>query len=212
MTIGGRTESMSLPGEKTVEGRQRRVIWRLEYTLLIGVALFMTAFTVAFFYFGTDVSQLRTYGYAGLFLINLLGAASIFLPTPAGASVLGGGAFLNGFLGIPSFLWVGLVAGLAESIGEFTGYAAGYGGRIIVQERPEYERVHRWMERRGVVTMFVLSAIPNPLFDVAGIAAGALQMPLRRFFLSVLAGKILKDMFMAAVGGLGVFIFGTFLG
>jgi membrane protein YqaA with SNARE-associated domain len=53
--------------------------------------------------------------------------------------------------------------------------------------------------------MFVFSAIPNPVFDVVGVAAGAVRMPLWRFFFSVLAGKILKDI---ALAGGGVLVIG----
>ena len=161
-----RREEDSAPPER------RGLVWRLEYTLLVGGALLMTAFAVAFFYFGADTSNLKAWGYAGVFLINLVGSASILLPSPAVASVFGGGALLEDFLGVPAFLWVGLVAGLGEALGEFSGYAAGYGGRIVFENRPEYERVHGWMERHGTVSMFLLSLFPNPLFDVAGGAGG----------------------------------------
>ncbi len=190
---------------------RRWAAWRLEYALLILVVAVMTAFAFAFFYFQVEVSRLKDYGYAGVFLISFIGAASMFLPTPAIASVIGGGAVLNSYLGIPAFVFVGVVAGLAEALGEFTGYAAGYGGRIMFEERPEYKRVQGWMERHGVITMFVMSVLPNPLFDVAGAAAGVVRMPLGRFFLSVLAGKIIKDMYMAALGDFGIEILGGFL-
>ncbi len=185
--------------------------WRLEYTLLIFVVVLMTVFAFAFFYFQVEVSRLKDYGYAGVFIISFIGAASMILPTPALASVVGGGAILNSYLGIPTFVWVGIVAGLGEALGEFTGYAAGYGSRIMIQERPEYKRVQRWMERHGVMTMFVMSVLPNPLFDVAGAAAGVVRMPLGRFFLSVLAGKIIKGMYMAALGEFGIEILGGLL-
>ncbi len=198
---------MGLREDETASSERRGFGWRLEYSLLLAVALLISAFTIAFFYVGADISNLRAYGYAGLFVINLIGAASILLPSPAAASVFGGGAFLSSFLGVPAFVWVGLVAGLGESIGEFSGYAAGYGGRIIVQKRPEYRRIHGWMQRHGVITMFLLSIVPNPLFDLAGIAAGAVQMPVLRFFLAVLGGKVIKDLYLAAIGGLGAAIF-----
>jgi uncharacterized membrane protein YdjX (TVP38/TMEM64 family) len=181
----------------------RGFTWRLEYTLLIGVALLLTAFAVAFFYLNSDISNLKSYGYIGLFFINLIGAASILLPSPAAASVLGGGALLDDFLGVPAFVWVGIVAGLGESIGEFSGYAAGYGGRIVVENRPEYQRIHSWMDRRGTITMFLMSTIPNPFFDVAGLAAGAVEMPVRNFFAAVLSGKLIKNWWMAAAGAGG---------
>jgi len=184
--------------------------WRLEYTLLIAVALLLSIFAIAFFYFSSNVSDLKSYGYGGLFVINLIGAASILLPSPAGASVLGGGALLADFLGVPAFVWVGLVAGTGEAIGEFSGYAAGYGGRLIIEDRPAYARIYNWMERRGTLTMFLMSMFPNPLFDIAGLAAGAVRMPVRRFFFTVLAGKVIKDTWMAALAGFGVTIFTHF--
>ena len=199
--------TMSRREEEPAPPAKRPFQWRLEYSLLVGVAVLMTAFAVAFFYFGADTSNLKSWGYGGLFLINLLGAASILLPSPAGASVLGGGALLDDFLGVPAFIWVGLVAGFAESLGEFSGYAAGYGGRIIFENRPEYRRVQGWMERRGTRTMFLLAIVPNPLFDLAGVAAGAVRMPIRRFYLAVLSGKLIKDTYLAAIGGLGASIF-----
>ncbi len=188
-----------------------RFAWRFEYTVLIAVGLMLTAFALVFFYFSTDISNLKSYGYVGLFLVNVIGAASILLPSPAAASVFGGGALLQNLLGIPAFVWVGMVAGLGEAIGEFSGYAAGYGGRLMVERRPIYERIHRWMDSHGTITMFLMSTVPNPLFDVAGLAAGAVQMPMRRFFLAVLAGKVIKDTWMGAVGAGGVAILTHFM-
>jgi membrane protein YqaA with SNARE-associated domain len=203
---------MSLPEEETTTAKRRRwTLLRLEYILLIVVVVIMTVFAFAFFYFQVEVSRLKDYGYVGVFLVNFIGAASMILPTPAAASVVGGGAILNSYLGIPTFVLVGVVAGLAEALGEFTGYAAGYGGRIMVQERPEYQWLQRWMERRGVLVMFVMSVIPNPFFDIAGAAAGVVRMPLGRFFLAVLAGKIIKDTYMAAAGDFSSDLLGSLL-
>lgn len=192
--------------EDSTPQERQGFLWRLEYSLLVAVALLMTAFAILFFYFGANISDLESWGYAGVFFINLVGAASILLPSPAGASVVGGGALLDDILGVPAFLWVGLIAGLAEALGEFTGYAAGYGGRLVFENRPEYQRVYGWMERHGTGTMFFLSAFPNPLFDLAGVAAGAVRMPIRRFFPAVLGGKIIKDIWLAGLGGLGATI------
>jgi membrane protein YqaA with SNARE-associated domain len=204
---------MSLPEDETTTARRRRwMVLRLEYILLIVVVLITTIFAFSFFYFQVEVERLKDYGYAGVFLVNFIGAASMILPTPAAASVVGGGAILNSYLGIPTFVLVGVVAGLAEALGEFTGYAAGYGGRLIFQERPEYQWLQRWMERRGVLVMFVMSVIPNPLFDIAGAAAGVVRMPMGRFFLAVLAGKIIKDTYMAAAGDFSSNLLGSLLG
>lgn len=211
--VTGETEASDLAvptGADTASERQTAFRWRLEYTLLLAVGLVLSLSAIAFFYFSSDVSNLASYGYVGLFLVNLVGAASILLPSPAAASVVGGGGLLQDFLGVPAFIWVGLVAGTGEAIGEFSGYAAGYGGRVIVEERPSYFRIKRWMERRGTLTMFLMSTFPNPLFDVAGLAAGAVQMPVKRFFLATLAGKVIKDLWLAALGGLSFAILTDF--
>ncbi len=179
---------------------KRRIPWRNEYALLIAAVVLVTAFAFAFFYFDIDITELQTYGYLGVFAISFIGAASIVLPTPSLAAIFGGGAVLDPLLGIPAPILVGLVAGLGEALGEFTGYAAGYGGSPVIQERSFYRFVESWMNRHGTITMFVFSLIPNPVFDIAGAIAGATRMPLWRFFLSVWAGKTLKDILIAATG------------
>ena len=176
---------------------------RIEYLLLVLIALLTTSFAFLFFFFEVDVAELKTYGYAGLFAISLISAASIVLPMPGAAAIAGAGALLDPVFGIPVPIMVALVAGLAEAIGELTGYAAGYGGSMLFRDRPIYPRVKSWMERRGVLTMFLLSSVPNPLVDVAGVAAGAVGMPMRSFFAGVLPGKIVKNFYLAA-GGLAV--------
>lgn len=164
------------------------------------LAVLITASAFVFFFFDIDLARLNTYGYAGLFLVSLISAASIVMPMPGAAAITGAGALLDPLLGIPVPVLVGLVAGPAEALGELTGYAAGYGGSTLFRDRPTYARVQRWMERRGVLTMFALSVFPNPLVDVAGVAAGAVRMRLERFFFGVLAGKIFKNIYLASGG------------
>lgn len=203
---------MQLPDEeRSVDEAAPRVArqwlglaWRLEYIALSLAFVVVTVFAFTFFYFDIDIASLRTYGYIGVFAISVIGAASIVLPTPSIAAVLGSGTVLNPLLGIPPFLLVGVVAGFGEALGEFTGYALGFGGSPAVRERPFYQMLERWMTRHGTVTMFVFSAVPNPAFDIAGVAAGAVRMPVWRFFFSVLAGKVIKDIGLAGAGVLGI--------
>jgi uncharacterized membrane protein YdjX (TVP38/TMEM64 family) len=56
------------------------------------------------------------------------------------------------------------------------------------------------MEQRGDITIFVLSVIPNPFFDLAGIAAGTLRYPLWRFLLACWLGKTIKTTVVAWAG------------
>jgi uncharacterized membrane protein YdjX (TVP38/TMEM64 family) len=190
-------EELPVEAEPAVERAQ---LGRFEYALL-GVLVVMAAGTgVGYFVFDVNLDTLDAYGYAGLFVISLISAASIVMPMPGAAAITSAGALLDPVLGIPVPVLVGLVAGPAEALGELTGYAAGYGGSGLFRDRPSYPRVQRWMERRGIITMFLLSSFPNPLVDVAGVAAGAVKMELPRFFVGVLGGKIVKNIYLASGG------------
>lgn len=172
----------------------------MEYALLGAIGALITALAFVFFYFDLDVAELNRYGYIGLFAISLISAASIVLPMPGAAAIAGAGALLDPVLGIPVPIVVALVASPAEAIGELTAYAAGYGGRPLFQDRPFYPRIRAWMERRGVMTMFLLSVFPNPFVDVAGVTAGAVRMPVWHFFSGVVPGKIIKNLYLSAGG------------
>lgn len=140
------------------------------------------------------VKQIGSYGYAGLFLLTLLANATIVIPSPALAAVFLFGAALNPWL-------VGLTSGLAAGIGESTGYIAGYSGSMVFANKSRlYPRVKAWVQRWGVLTIFVLAIIPSPIIDLAGIAAGAMRIRFVSYLLACIAGKTLRYMGVAWMG------------
>ncbi len=120
----------------------------------------------------------------------LLASGGLVVPVPALAITCTTATFLN-----PAA--VAVIAGLAGTIGELTGYFLGFGGSGVLERRRFYHRVEGWMRKRGGLILFLVSAIPNPLFDVAGIAAGALRYPLWRYLIAVGAGKLVKFFIIA---------------
>src|SRR5207249_1809390 len=92
---------------------------------------------------------------------------------------------------------VGLAAGTGGAIGEMTGYIAGLSGQSVIERMDIYERIAPYIRRFGPWAIFIMAAIPNPFFDLAGIAAGVLKMPAWRFFLAVWAGQIIKMLLIA---------------
>ena len=148
-------------------------------------------------YFRERLQELQEYGYAAVFLIGLVSNATLILPVPglAVSSILGG--VFNPWV-------VGLVGGLGQALGELTGYMAGYSGQTLVDENAIYNRLTGWMQRYGMLTVFVLALIPNPIFDVGGLAAGALRLPVWKFLLSAMAGKIIKNIAFALLGYYGI--------
>jgi membrane protein YqaA with SNARE-associated domain len=167
--------------------------WR-GFPLLRALALFLSlAITAAIIIFRQHLAAFAGYGYLGVFVVSLLGNATVILPVPSLLAVFAGGTAFNPFI-------VGLVAGVAEPLGELTGYLAGYGGAAIVENRQRFQRLQHWMQRHGFITILVLSAIPNPLFDMAGVSAGALRMPVWKFLLSCWIGKTAKALAIAWLG------------
>jgi membrane protein YqaA with SNARE-associated domain len=151
------------------------------------------AISISVFVISDRVEQFGRYGYPGVFLVSLLGNATIVLPAPSLAVVSVMGSVLNPYL-------VGLLAGAGEALGELTGYLAGYSGRAIIEDQEQYERLVRRTQKYGLWVIFLLSIFPNPLFDLAGIAAGALKIPVSSFLLVCWIGKTIKTV-LFALGG-----------
>ena len=176
------------PSEKSQD--PRNPWWQVVATGVLAVIVTVAVFVVAK---RVDPEQLKRYGYLGVFLISMLSSATIVLPAPSLAIVSVVGAVLSPYL-------LGPCAGAGEAIGELTGYLAGYSGRAVVENRKNYERIVRWTEKYGLWVVFALSVIPSPLFDLAGIAAGALKIPVHKFLLVCWIGKSIKAT-LVALGG-----------
>ena len=136
------------------------------------------------------ISGVEAVGYPGVFFLSFLGSVAMVFPVPGLFSVCGASVFLSPLL-------IGLLAGVGETIGEVSGYAIGYGGGTVVERRRFYPRLKRWMDTRGTLVIFLVSIIPNPVFDVVGIAAGGVRYPFTRFMAIVLVGKTIKGVMVA---------------
>jgi len=185
------------------EGGVRRGARRWEY--YVGVlGIFLTvAMAVAVVYFWDSVQRLEGYGYAGAFFISILGGATIIIPVPMLAVVFALGGVLTPY-------WVGVAAGLGETVGALTIYMTGYGGGTALinskhgRIQAAYGRLMGLMERRGSWTLFLLSAILNPFFYPAALTAGALRFGMRRYFIICWVGKTIKGMTVAYAGYYGL--------
>ncbi|MEE9324838.1 MAG: VTT domain-containing protein [Dehalococcoidia bacterium] len=173
----------------------KKGFWTREKYLALLVITAVFAISFVLFILGREITP-KDVGYLGVFLATLLGNATIILPLPAGAAVIAGGALLSPIL-------VALVGGVGATLGELTGYGAGYGGKAIFEKRDIYRKIEGWMHAHGTIVLFVLSIIPNPFFDIAGLAAGSVRFPLWRFFLVVWAGKTIQYTGVAFAGAWG---------
>ena len=170
--------------------------WRINLLRFLGLA-FVIAITVGVWQIREHVRHYAAFGYPGIFLIMLLANATVIIPAPGTAMVFAMGSILNP-------VGVALAAGAGGAIGELSGYLAGFSGQAVIEKAHIYQRVTPWVERYGAWTILVLAAIPNPLFDLAGIAAGALKMPMWRFLLFCWIGETIKMTAFAFAGAYSV--------
>jgi len=154
--------------------------------VVIGLSIFI--FTLR-----DQAEQLAIYGYPGIFVLSFMAYATVLLPAPGVAVVFTMGSIFNP-------LGVALAAGTGAALGELSGYLAGFSGQAVVERVEVYERLTRWMKKNGSLTVFLLAAIPNPFFDLAGLAAGSLKMPVVRFFIFCWMGEVVKMGIFAFAG------------
>ncbi len=173
---------------------------RLQLALLF-LAIALIGGVSALLLLSGSLSDVESLGYPGVFLLSFLGSFAMVLPVPGLIAVCGaGGIELNPLL-------VGLLSGTGETIGEISGYGLGYGGRGVFENsrfRGVIDKLEEWMKRRGTLVLFLVSVIPNPLFDLVGIAAGGARYPVGKFFGIVFLGKTLKGVLVASTCFYGV--------
>ena len=142
--------------------------------------------------------SLRSYGYIAyllVFVVSLLSSSTIFIPTPGIALTLAAAAVWDP-------LFVGIAAGTGDAIGEMTAYWTGYvGERIIVDEHmPAYQKAVAWMDRHGAWAVFAVALVPVVLFDLVGLAAGALKIRWWKFLIAAWCGKVPRSMLVCYLG------------
>jgi uncharacterized membrane protein YdjX (TVP38/TMEM64 family) len=186
-------------------GLQRLIQWIIQFlrsllsperrlTLARIMALFVViGLSIFIFTIRDQAEDLAIYGYPGIFVLSFMAYATVLLPAPGVAVVFTMGSVFNPF-------GVALAAGTGAALGELSGYLAGFSGQAVVERVEVYERLTRWMRRNGSLTVFLLAAIPNPFFDLAGVAAGSLNMPVVRFFIFCWMGEVIKMGIFAFAG------------
>jgi len=180
--------------------RQR---WRAWIRPAIAGLVFVALNIAAYLWLNTPAGKqllesLRAYAAAGAFLVMLLANATVVVPVP-----------WPGIL-IPiaqqsDSLWlVVLAAALGSAVGESVAFFVGRSGRGVVEDTALYRWVQRQLQRpwRAFLALFLLSAPPNPAFDVAGLTAGAAGLPYWMFFTAVLLGRVIRVWIILALGGL----------
>ena len=146
--------------------------------------------------------ELQNYVYLGAFLISLIGNATVILPGAVLVILTNIGIVLCPVTGAFGPVLVGVAGGAGAAIGEMTGYMVGYSGRGVVEKSRLYLRLVGWMERWGILTVFIFSVVPF-FFDLVGIIAGALRFPVWKFALFCWLGRSLMYVGVIVASALG---------
>lgn len=134
--------------------------------------------------------------YLSVLGITLLCNLTIIAPVPIGATIVVAAA-TNW-----NPVMIALAASIGGTIGELSGYYAGYLGRkvAIAESMIGYNKILGWMERYSAWAIFFLAFQPVLPFDIGGIIAGASKMPLHKFMLALWAGKFPKYIILCYTG------------
>jgi membrane protein DedA with SNARE-associated domain len=205
------------PAPARAWGALRRRVEDVPRPLLYGAAVvlllaLLVGMAVLPWLMGVDQDDLESLGYPGVFIANFLGSATLFVPVPG---LTAAGQALIVVMAKTLNPWgVAFAGSSGMTLAETTAYAAGRIGRAVREERGQplggrWGRalrragafVNRLMLRWGFLTLVVLGAIPNPLFEFAGVTAGAVRMNFWRFLLAVAIGKTIRALMLAFVGG-----------
>jgi membrane protein YqaA with SNARE-associated domain len=134
------------------------------------------------------------YGYFGIFLISLIGSLSIFFPIPYTVVIFILGQRFEPF-------WVAVEAGLGSTVGEFSGYLIGLGGRKVISEKykKKMDLLVRVFNRFGFVVIFLFALTPLP-DDLIFIPLGVMRYSVVRVFIPALIGKFCMNLIVAYSG------------
>ena len=189
-------------------GSRKRGFWNKDRVLQFVTLVFVLALIAVLIWQRKNVAEFsivlaKYYGlkYLAIFLISMAASATLVIPIPGLALTSAIGAISVGPF---DPVWIGISSGIGATLGELTGYMLGYSGRIAVPESKTYERVVGWMSKWGSLTIFLLALLPNPLFDLAGMAAGILKYPIWKFILIGAAGRIPKHILFSYLGYWGI--------
>jgi membrane protein YqaA with SNARE-associated domain len=177
-------------------GRRRRII--LTTLGVVGVLALNVAAYVALTQPAAQeaIEGLARFIYPGAFLLAFLANVTVLIPIPYNGVLLA-------VLGDAPLPWLAaMLAALGSVLGELTGYAAGRAGRVATATtRPVMWASERMgTSRRAFAFLFVVAAVPNPVFDMAGLAAGTLRIPVRIFLSAVFLGRWLRFLVFAYSG------------
>ena len=136
----------------------------------------------------------NTYGYLGAFVVTFLGNVTILIPIPFALLIYLGGSFLNPLV-------LGLVTGVAATIGELSSYLVGRGGRRVIEARygRRLDSMRVLINRWGMLGIFLFSLLPLP-DDLLLVPLGMIKYNVWKLITAMFLGKTLMCLVISYAG------------
>jgi len=161
--------------------------------LSFGFAYLLNNLVAKFHFLSHDFAWLA---YLIVFGTSLVSNLTILAPVPFAVSVMMSAATKWN----PAL--IALFGSIGGTIGELSGYYAGYLGRkLAISEKViGHSKVEHWIQRYGAWGILFLAFQPIIPFDIGGLIAGAAKMPLHKFLPALWGGKFPKYIILVYAG------------
>jgi membrane protein YqaA with SNARE-associated domain len=186
--------------KETSEVLTKSVSWQRLVIIVVSAVVISVGLAYLFQTFLAQVqpvlNRFAWLAYAGVFVVQLLSNLTIIAPVPIALAIT---------VSIATQwnpLLVALFASLGGTLGELSGYFAGYIAEkaAINESAAGFNRIRGWMNRYGPWTIAFLAFQPVLPFDIGGIIAGAARMPLWKFLPALWLGKFPKYLLLTYFG------------
>jgi membrane protein YqaA with SNARE-associated domain len=174
--------------------RQKRWLRIVLYVVIVAVVsvgfFLLFQYLAAHFRISEEgLQKLATTAYLIVFAVTLLSNAAVLVPVayPHLSVIIAAATLWNPVI-------VASVASVAGALGEITAYYAGYLGKRVagLEKVPGYQRLVGWMQKYGLLGIFLISVQPILPVDIAGLLAGSSRLALWKFLLPCWFGKFCK--------------------
>lgn len=134
-----------------------------------------------------------TFGLISVLITCFISNASILLPSVSLLVVVESAVIMNP-------LAVALFGAIGCSAGELVGYYFGkYGISSLPSKEKHIQAIKEKLAQHEMIVIFLFAFLPLPIFDIVGVIAGAVRMDKIKFYISCLAGKLLKMLIYVSV-------------
>jgi membrane protein YqaA with SNARE-associated domain len=177
---------------KRLSSHKRLMSWVKLFLVFIVLIIFSLGLVILLQYFRKEL-HLQLFRFSWLtYLIVLVSTfifnLSIMVPVPfATAAMIAASQYWNPVV-------IALFAAIGGTLGELSGYYAGYFGRkwTVSENIMGYQKVQTWIDKFGSWAISFLAFQPIIPFDIGGFIAGCARMPILKFLLFLFIGKFPK--------------------